>query len=184
MLALRARVSQVVVADAGWVFQEWGSLRTGIFLLQFEPQIRSKGLEVLLTSTFSARTIRTPMHTPARFLVVGGIRAWRPMKGHTAPEGKIHELRTIPGNVVACAKTKQAACEKLIRHLEACFDAAGDFDSWYATAWEHTSTADRDVFGREMIRVFQNQLPAMKDADIEIFTADLDEKGCLTNEAS
>jgi hypothetical protein len=65
------------------------------------------------------------------------------LEGQEAPEGRVCELRALPGNLVAWGSTPGEAVSKLQRTLELAFDHAGSAEKWYAGAQEQMSPKDR-----------------------------------------
>jgi hypothetical protein len=94
-----------------------------------------------------------------RFLFVGGARPWKPLRGQTVPAGEVYELRSMPGNVVACAPTYPEAVTKLQRHLDACFKRTGSPSQWYDQAWAQLSVDERAELCRRWMIVLEEGLP-------------------------
>ncbi len=106
---------------------------------------------------------------PLRFVFVGGPRAWKPLGGHKAPAGEVFELRSIPGDVVACASTAEAAVRKLQSHLDRSFELHGTPRDWYEAAWQEVTDQDEAVFGAVIAHCSRHGEASERVDDLEVF---------------
>lgn len=91
-----------------------------------------------------------------RFVFLGWERDWNPMKDHEGLTGRVCELRSIPGDLVAWAPTVEEAEERLQDLLELAFKKAGSPSVWYGPEFNRLSDEDRRIGREEWGRLFDH----------------------------
>ncbi len=97
--------------------------------------------------------------TEGPILLVGRTRRWKPLPSCNVPKGPVHEVRTLPGNLVGWGETKQEAVHRVMAVLEMAAANAGSLDAWYSAAEEAMTAAERAEFEAKLALWARAQAP-------------------------
>lgn len=89
-----------------------------------------------------------------RFVFVAHQGKWNAPEGTRGQHDTSEVVRSMPGDIVACAPTRDEAEEKLQSLLEACFARVGSPTEWYMKAMARMDKEDLEEFKRLAGKLF------------------------------
>lgn len=90
------------------------------------------------------------------FVFVPTIGERNPLRGHEVGEGRVFEVRSIPGNLVGVGSTPREAIESVIDLVNWTLeDEAAAPERWYREAWAYADPGDEAMFRRTVFRQYR-----------------------------